>query len=214
MRRCPGRSGLLSPCHHYIVRIGKLYLSSGFLLLLSWLLYCDRSGIVLLGIIACILHEFGHLVTLFFFNSTIKEISITISGAKIKFNDHLSYIEELISAAAGPFVNLSLGWLISYFFSCPIFAGVNLALGCFNLLPVGPLDGARILYCLMSQFGNETLSYRLCRCVAFSFTSFFSCIGAVIAISGGNLTLLIMCFWLLFGTLREITANFDQKEWK
>ena len=95
-----------------------------------------------------------------------------------------------------------------------VFAGVNLALALFNLLPIGPLDGARILHCLVAQFGDSSISYRVCRCVTFSFTVIFGIFGVIIALFGGNLTLFLMCLWLLMGTPPEIPAKFDQKEWK
>ena len=195
------------------MRIGKLRFSSGFLLLCSWLLYRDQSGIVWLGLISCVLHELGHILCLSLLGSHIKEITITIFGAKIEFENYLSYVEELIVAAAGPAVNLSLA-LMGNFFLSPTFAGVNLALSVFNLLPVGPLDGARILYCLTAQLGNDSLSHRIDSCVTFAFTAVSGVTGVLIALYGGNLTLLFMCLWLLTGTPQNISTKFDQKEWK
>ena len=191
------------------MKIGKLRLSSGFLLLLSWLLYRDSSGVIWMGMLACLIHELGHLAMLHVFKSSIKEITITAFGAKINFKDQISYMEEIIAAAAGPVVNLAAAFLSSRLFICPQFAGINLALAVFNLLPVGPLDGARILYCLAAQFGDEDLAYRVAKCVTFSFTVFFGLIGSLIALFGGNLTLLLMCIWLLLGAPQEIPANFD-----
>ena len=214
MRRDAGRPRLLPALCRCRVKIGKIHLSSGFLLLCSWLLYQDRSGIVFLSLLACILHEFGHLCALFCFGSSIKGIHITVSGAKINFTSKLSYTEELITAAAGPAVNLILAFLSINLFKFPVFAGINLALAFFNLLPIGPLDGARILQCLTAQLCSEYLSYRLCRCVTFSFAVIFGIIGTIIALFGKNLTLLLMCIWLLTGTPSKIPAKFDKKEWK
>ena len=193
------------------MRIGKLRFSSGFLLLCSWLLYRDQSGIVWLGLISCVLHELGHIVPLSLFGSYVKEITITIFGAKIEFENYLSYVEEFITAASGPVVNLCLAMIGKYFLS-PAFAGVNLVLFIFNLLPVGPLDGARILHCLTAQLGNVSLSDRIDACVSFSFTAALGIAGVLIGLYGGNLTLLLMCLWLLAGTPQEISTKFDQKE--
>lgn len=196
------------------MRIGNLYFSSGFLLLLSWLLYRDHSGILWLGILSCVLHEIGHIVSLLSFDSSIKEINITLFGAKIKFENRLSYTEEILAAAAGPFANLIASVISSRLLLCPSLAGLNLALALFNLLPVGPLDGARIFYSLIAQLTDENRAYQLNRYATISFTVFFVVFGTAIALYRGNLTLLLMCIWLLLGAPQEIPANFDQKEWK
>ena len=181
------------------MRIGKVYFSSGFLLLFSWLFYCDRSGTVWLGLLSCILHELGHLTALIYFQSNVKEISITIFGAKINFDNRLSYVEEMVTAAAGPCVNLILALVSSKVLNRQVFAGINLALASFNLLPIGPLDGARILQCLLAQMGSDDISCRLSRCVTFSFTALFGGLGLAVALWGRNPTLLLMSIWLLIG---------------
>ena len=59
--------------------------------------------------------------------------------------------EELAAALAGPAANLAAAWLCCRAEGGALFAGLNLALGCFNLLPVGRLDGGRALHCLLSM---------------------------------------------------------------
>ena len=51
----------------------------------------------------------------------------------------------------GPAANLAAAWLCCRAEGGALFAGLNLALGCFNLLPVGRLDGGRALHCLLSM---------------------------------------------------------------
>lgn len=194
--------------------VGNIRISSAFLLLCSWLLYRDSTGIVWQGLFACILHEFGHWIVLRIFRTDIKQIDITAHGAKIEFENRLSYWAEGLAAAAGPFVNLTLAFVCGRLMHMPVFAGLNLALALFNLLPIGPLDGARIMHCLIAQFTDESMSYRIHRCVTFSFTLFFGVLGIIIALYGGNLTLFFVCLWLLMGAPSEFPAKFDQKEWK
>ena len=212
-----GGAGRPCPLHEFrirAVRFGRIHISSGFFLLCSWLLYRDSTGAVWQGLLACALHEFGHWYMLRIFSTDIKCIYITAHGAKMEFENRLSYIEECFAAAAGPCVNLALAFACSRLLHIPVFAGVNLALALFNLLPIGPLDGARIVYCLIAQFTDESMSYRICRCVTFSFTLFFGVLGIIIALHGGNLTLFFVCLWLLIGAPSEFPAKFDQKEWK
>lgn len=196
------------------MRFRKIHISSGFLLLCSWLIYRDSTGAVWQGLLACALHEFGHFYALRIFDTDIKSICITAHGAKIEFENTLSYLDECLAAAAGPCLNLVLAFACSRLLHMPVFAGVNLALALFNLLPLGPLDGARILHCLISQFADDSISYRFCWCVTFSFTLVFGFLGIIIALYGGNLSLFFVCLWLLVGAPSEFPAKFDQKEWK
>lgn len=68
---------------------------------------------------------------------------MTINGA-------LSYGQELLLAAAGPAVNLLLAVILSQMGTkwelCYLISGVHLVLGIFNLLPIMPLDGGRLLW--------------------------------------------------------------------
>lgn len=183
----------------------KLQFSSGFLLLCAWLLYWDRSGIVWLGLLACFLHEMGHCAVLRFFHTPITQISFTFYGAKIVFAQPISYAQEWCSAAAGPAVNLLLACLFSMLPFGAAFAGVNLSLALFNLLPVGHLDGARLLRCTAALIGSQELAYWSSRWSSRFFTLLFLTFGVYAAVAWKNLTLLLMCFWLGKGALESDT---------
>ena len=62
----------------------------------------------------------------------------------------MSYGGELLAAAAGPAVNLvlaaALGLLGRWGEPLYLLAGAQAVLGCFNLLPILPLDGGRMLW--------------------------------------------------------------------
>ena len=211
MRKSAGRSFLLYDLSDAGVRIGKVTISSPFLLLCSWLLYQDRDGIVWQGLLACALHELGHWGTLSIVGSGVRGINITVFGAKMEFDNQISYFQEAVAAAAGPLVNLVLAVVCSRFECLHPFAGVNVALAVFNLLPVGTLDGGRILGCLAAQLGNPRLSDRIERCVTYAFTVVFGIAGVAAALIWRNLTLLLMCFWLIFRQPTDNSANFNKK---
>lgn len=179
------------------MKLGRVVVSRGFLLLMAWLLYRGQFGLTAQGLLACFLHELGHCLALLYFRQDIKEISITVFGAKILFPQQLSYRQELAVAVAGPAINLVLAYLCCRTPDLLAFAGLNLALAVFNLLPVGQLDGSRILRCLLAFFLSDRRTFVVSRCVGFCFTAIFFVSGLLLALKFGNLTLLFVSLWLL-----------------
>ena len=184
-------------------KLKKIRFSAGFLLLCSWLLYGARSGIVLQGFASCLLHELGHLLALRRFNIGVTEIRVSCFGAKIKLARTPSYLQELFVAAAGPAVNLLLACFFCSTSFGTVFAGINLSLAVFNLLPISQLDGARILRCaanlLLCQRRADQLSNVLSALTGIVFLFF----GLYAAFVWQNVTLLLMCIWVLKTTSME-----------
>lgn len=132
------------------MRVGKLSVSPGFLLLLV-LSALWMEGALWLGLLAaCGLHEGGHLLALYLFGGRLRALRLSLGGAQIVTEQGgMGYGSELLAVLAGPGVNLLLCLLATgggerwYLFS-----GINLVLGIFNLLPLPGLDGGRIIYLL------------------------------------------------------------------
>ena len=80
------------------MRIGKVEITPGFLLLAAWLNYMDQQGLFWLGMVSCFLHECGHLVVLHILKNNVKRIHLTVFGAEICMSHGLSYRGELLAA--------------------------------------------------------------------------------------------------------------------
>ena len=117
------------------MRIGKLEVTAPFFLMLAWLNYLDRQGLVPLCVLACCFHELGHLLSIRLLSGDIKLIRLTAVGAEMVLCRPMGYGQEMVAALAGPGVNLLLAVLCCRWSWGTLFAGLNLALGCFNLLP-------------------------------------------------------------------------------
>ena len=179
------------------MRLGRVEITPGFLVLAAWLNYADDQGLLLPAMISCVLHEVGHLCALYVLKKDIKYIRITAVGAEICVADSMSYQGELIAALAGPCVNLLLAGLLCRLPGGAMLAGMNLVLACFNLLPVGRLDGGRALRCLLVWMFGPEWGERLA-----SLSSWMSTLGICglslwLAGSGGNVTLAVVAAWLL-----------------
>lgn len=101
------------------------------------------------------IHECGHAAAGILLGEKIEKITIMPVGISMQISRARSYAEEIITAAAGPVQNIFC-LIFSRFFACQAeirsFALISLAI---NLLPVGTLDGGRILHAAVSLFFGE-----------------------------------------------------------
>lgn len=125
----------------------KIVKISPFLVcLLCISVFLGWGKVICLTLAASLLHELGHVAVIVFFRRKISRISIGVCGAIIE-TEILNYKQEILCAAIGPLINL-LACLIC-FQRYYLFGLVNFILFAYNILPVYPLDGGRILRCVL-----------------------------------------------------------------
>ena len=113
----------------------------------------DDSGYGIFCIAACLCHEVGHLALLLLTKKIPDSLIFSGSGICIK-QDKEASVPVL---AAGCTVNFIL-FTIFYFFLEQdsiyklMFAGSNLCIGVMNLLPIGELDGKKLLERFFTAF--------------------------------------------------------------
>ncbi len=97
------------------------------------------------AVFAAGIHELCHFAVLYLVGGRMYRIQIGIGGAAMD-TELPNRTGELLCAAAGPMGSLLLFSLYHRFPRLAICAGIQ---GIFNLIPVYPLDGGRILYCCL-----------------------------------------------------------------
>lgn len=90
---------------------------------------------------AALLHELGHICVVLLCGGRITDLRIGLGGA-VLHSGGMKPIHSILSIAAGPAVSLSLLFLFPWL---PRFALCGAAQGLFNLLPIFPLDGGRMV---------------------------------------------------------------------
>ena len=135
-----------------MISVGKFNFS--FFAVIAFLIFADTSGMAVLSLTACILHEGGHLLAMALCG--IYPDKITFYGGGIAISkigmEQMSYIRRLVILSAGCTVNFLISSLCLAFPEnemIQIFSAVNLLIGIFNALPIGYFDGARILEVLL-----------------------------------------------------------------
>lgn len=189
------------------VKGGRAEISSGFLFLTALLWYLGRGEVLISFLLAAALHEGAHVAALCLMGAGVKKLRLTAVGAELVLDgrEKQSYGREFWAAAAGPACSLSIGLLFSKLLpGWALFAGANLILGLFNLLPLDPLDGGQMvrtgLSVLLSPQAGERAAEHL---------SWITC-GALLAAgvclwlrTGYNITLLAAGVWGFYTLLRR-----------
>ncbi len=124
----------------------RLDLTPGFPAFLVAVWYFDSCGIFWPFLAAMTVHELAHAAVLLLLGGRIESVRLSFAQVELR-TGLLSDRTELWSTAAGPGINLLCGWLFRRWM--PAFAAVSLLLALFNLLPVWPLDGGRLLRTLL-----------------------------------------------------------------
>lgn len=88
------------------------------------------------------LHEAGHLAALYLLRVPVLGMELRGTGA-VLHTGQMHPVKEAVCTAAGPLANALL--LFAFFRRFPPLALVNLVLLVYNLLPIYPLDGGRLL---------------------------------------------------------------------
>ena len=179
------------------MRFGRVEVTGGFLLLLAWLNYVDRQTLVPMAMAACALHELGHWAVIRALGGDVALVRLTAVGAEMVLDRPLGYWQEGLAALAGPGVNLALALLCCSLPRGAVFAGMNLVLACFNMIPVGRLDGGRALHCALALLVGTDWAERTGRSLDLVCTVILLILGATLAGLGGNITLFLVAVWLL-----------------
>lgn len=126
------------------------------------------------AVLAAMFHELCHI-------AAARSLKLSWSGFAADTGGMVIYMgamlpkETILVTAAGPLGSLLLIILVRIW---PQIAVCGLAQGLFNLLPVYPLDGGRILYCLMGSKGRWIEGSAIfCVLLAGLFLSFYSELG-------------------------------------
>ncbi len=183
---------------------GRVEVGADFLFVVALFLYWDDQGIVWMTLLACGLHEMGHLMTLQLLGGQLIRLRLSAVGAEMVVQGALRYSGEILLALSGPLANLLTALTVARWGDSDVFCGINLALALLNCLPVARLDGGRILYALSSLFLGLERGMWLCGVVDWGCSMLLMVVGVGVLAAGGSFTLLILAVWVVW----------TQKTWK
>ena len=187
--------------------IRKVTVHPLFFFCLAWIVFTQSSLALLCVMTAVALHECGHIFAYLCAHVIIDEIHLQPFGVRITIRNE-SLIRprtQLLCALAGPAVNwlcVFVFWLISTIIAIPewcwLFFLSSLFLGLFNLLPIMPLDGSRILGVILSAIFQEHVAQVIGAWISLIFGMGVFAFGIFVLIdSGMNVSLCILAGYIL-----------------
>ncbi|MDR0426211.1 MAG: site-2 protease family protein [Clostridiales bacterium] len=187
----------------------RLHISLTLYLLALVMFFLGYFQAFLSYLVAIVLHEMAHAEVARRLGYTLSYFKLTPYGAALigEFEGALSR-DEIRIAAAGPLFNLLLSvlfvailWLIpdSYFFTREFILS-NVYIAAFNLLPIFPLDGGRILLSALTLKMPRNRAYRRLRIVGFVFGALLSGLFIASFFFGLNPSLIVMAVFILVST--------------
>lgn len=182
--------------------------------ILTYILF-KQYTIYLLMILFGILHEMGHLMAGILLGLKPKQITIMPLGISLEFEYafiKLIKIKELLVAASGPLVNLFFVIISSltnnesniiFYVFC-----TNVIMLLFNLVPIYPLDGGRILKAILHMKCGYKKSIIITNFVSNINTIMICCLCIFVSIFTKTFSILFVMVYLLMLT------NMENKKYK
>ena len=172
-----------------------------FAVLAVFALLADRHILLWYFVLPVFVHELGHLIVMAACNIKVREIYFTPVSLRLRAGGQLTLGKELAVAAGGIAANLAVAlflWLFAFqSMRTMLMIAVNLAVAAFNMLPVGSLDGGRMVAGLCARYLEPATARFVSRAVGFVVLLPLSALSIFLLISGsGNFTLALICAYL------------------
>ena len=166
--------------------------------------------------IFALIHEFGHLFAGLLMGMKPEKIELMPFGVSISFKINVKEynrkikkanileLKKIIVAIAGPLTNLLI-ILITSKLKLEIIKEItiiytNILIMMFNLLPIYPLDGGRIVKSLIYLFLGKKKAEKYTNNISFIFLIIVTFMGSVATFYFENMAifLIIICLWLIY----------------
>ena len=151
--------------------LNKIYFHPFFLLTLLIFILIGEFRFISSFMLLIIVHELGHILVSLIFKWNIDSIIILPFGGLTKYNEIINrpLIEEFLIAIAGIVFQIIFYILIKNYVDYKYFSFINLFIIIFNLMPIHPLDGSKILNIIFNKITSYKNSLLLTVIVSYVF---------------------------------------------
>ncbi len=147
-----------------------------------------------------IMHELSHILVALILKVDVKEIELLPIGITAKYERNSSLVRELIISLAGPLAS----FLFRYLFNSETYKLMNLVIALFNLVPIYPLDGGRIIRCVCGILFGKFRGKKISLVITKIFLIILVLLSLVVATFSKNYYLIILVFYVFCIVKEEI----------
>ena len=136
--------------------LSKIYIHPIFLLTILIFILLGRFKFIIYFMVLILVHELGHIMMSLVFKWKIDKIIILPFGGLTKYNEIINrpLVEEFLVSISGILSQLIFYKFIENYINYNYFSFINYFIITFNLLPIYPLDGSKILNVLFNKITN------------------------------------------------------------
>lgn len=182
----------------------KIEINLKIIFVLIFLFMFNNMNTYLIFLFFILIHELAHLLVGISIGGIPKKMTISIFGVSMEFYSYgkNKAISKLIFFSSGPLINLILGTLCYKFMEDTniklLIVGTNFAIGVFNLLPILPLDGGKILKEILQIIFGLEKSNKITFFISKAFLILASLIYSILIIKIQNIMILFLLIYLWY----------------
>ena len=185
--------------------LNKIKIHPMFLVFMLIFILIGRFKFILFFTLLILVHEFGHIIMSLLFKWNINKIVILPFGGMIKYDKNIntSLMEEFLVAISGVIFQYIFYSIFKDIIYYKYFSFINYFIIIFNLIPIYPLDGSKIL----NVFFNIITTFKKSILLTLIVSYVLILILTFIFFDVNKLTVFIM--YILF---KETTKLYNEKE--
>ena len=181
--------------------LNKIYIHPITLIILLIFILLGRFRLIIYFMLLIVVHELGHILLGIYFKWKINKVVILPFGCLTKFDIDINtrLIEEFIVSISGIIFQYIFYIIISKHITYYYFKHINYFIIFFNMLPIIPLDGSKLLNVILNKITNFYTSLYITNIISLIFIIITN-----IVLFKYNKLILIVNMFLLVETVKNI----------